>query len=129
MSKVDDSVCLDAVLAALPPAYALWVSRQFERPCQTARRRLEARTQALRAARPVIAPGMRPRPAAEAIASELLKYMATAAWKEQKHQAELPASAFERHRVLHRVAVLNWHKPICWRLVFDALRRDDPAKG
>ncbi|MGI4940741.1 MAG: hypothetical protein ACRYHQ_09290, partial [Janthinobacterium lividum] len=94
MPRIDDPARLDAVLATLPPADALWLAQHLEQPWQVARRRMDARTQALRDARLVIAPGLRPRPAAEVIAVELQRYLASA-WTEQQRHAELPPGAFE----------------------------------
>ncbi|MGI4943477.1 MAG: hypothetical protein ACRYHQ_23410 [Janthinobacterium lividum] len=128
MSRIDDPARLDAVLATLPPADALWLAQHLEQPWQVARRRLDARTQALRAARLVIAPGLRPRPAAEVIAVELQRYLASA-WAEQQHHTDLPPGAFERHHVLHRVAVLSGGKAIGWRTVCKALDVPRHDKG
>ncbi len=121
MPRIDDPARLDAVLATLPPADALWLARHLEQPWQVARRRLEARTQALRAACLVLAPDQSITPAARTIARELARYLASV-WAEQQHHAELPPTAFERHRVLHRVAVLTTGKPLGWRTVFEALK-------
>lgn len=121
MPRTDDPARLEAVLAVLPSADALWLSRQLEAPWQVARRRLEARAEALRAARVVLVPTDRRTRAAGRIAAELARYLASA-WGEQQHYAELPPDAFERHRVLHRVAVLTEGKPLGARTVFEALR-------
>ena len=121
MPRIDDPARLDAVLAVLPPADALWLSRQLEQPWQVARRRLEARAEALRAARTVLVPADRRTRAAHRIAAELGRYLVTA-WSEQQHHAELPPGAFERHRVLHRIAVLTEGKPLGTRTVFEALQ-------
>lgn len=131
MPRIDDLARLDAVLASLPPADALWLSRQIEPPWQVARRRLEARGEALREARAVLVPTDRRTRAAGRIAAELGRYLASA-WGEQQHHVDLPPDAFERHRVLHRVAVLTEGKPLGARTVFDALRpgvADQRAKG
>lgn len=127
MSKIDDPVRWERILRAVIPDDAEWLSNRFEEPCQKAHRRFIARAQALRAARLVIAPGLRPRPAAEVIAIELQRYLASA-WTEQQRYTELPSGAFERHRVLHHVAVLNRGKAIKWRTVCKALRVARPAK-
>lgn len=121
MPRIDDPARLDAVLATLPPADALWLARHLEQPWQVARRRMEARAQALRVAWLVLAPGQPVTPAAKAIARDLGRYLASA-WTEQQHHVELPAAAFERHRALHRVAVLSGGKALGWRTVFEALR-------
>ncbi|MGI4799380.1 MAG: hypothetical protein ACRYG8_36160 [Janthinobacterium lividum] len=121
MPRIDDPSRLDAVLAALPPADALWLARHLEQPWQVARRRMDARTEALRATWPVLAPGQLVTPAAKTIARDLTRYLVTA-WAEQQHHAELPPGTFERHRVLHRVAVLSGGKALGWRTVFEALR-------
>lgn len=121
MPRIDDPARLEAVLAALPAVDALWLSRQIEQPWQVARRRLEARAEALRAARAVLVPTDRRTRAAGRIAAELARYLASA-WKEQQHYAELPPGAFERHRVLHLVAVLTEGRPLGARTVFEALR-------
>lgn len=121
MGKIDDPARWERVLGALETEDALWLSQQLEEPWRTARRRLEARAEALRSAREVIAPGLRPRPAAEVIAAELGRYI-TSAWREQRHLAELPAEAFARHRALHRVAGLTGGEVLAWRTVWEALR-------
>lgn len=128
MPRIDDPARLDAVLAVLPPADALWLSRQLEQPWQVARRRLEARTQALRAAWPVLAPDQPVTPAARTIAQDLNRYLVSA-WGEQQHHADLLAAAFERHRVLHRIATLTDGQPLGWRTVFEALRGGVTQKG
>lgn len=120
MGKVDDPARLERLLARVGTDDALWLSRQLEEPWRAARRRLEARAEALRASRPVIAPGLRPRPAAEVIAVELGRYISSS-WREQRHLTELPMEAFERHRVLHRVAVLTGGEGLAWRTIFGAL--------
>ena len=121
MSKIDDPARLNAVLAILPPADALWLAQHLEPLCQVARRRREARAEALHAAWPVLAPDQLVTPAAKIIARDLGCYLVSA-WREQQHHAELPAAAFERHRVLHCVAVLSGGRALGWRTVFDALR-------
>ncbi len=64
----------------------------------------------------------------QAIVAELGRYLVSA-WAEQQHHAELPPDAFERHRVLHRVAILNSGKPMKFSTVFKAWRSDGRAKG
>lgn len=128
MPRIDDPARLDAVLAVLPPADALWLAQHLEAPYQVACRRLKARDEALRAARIVLAPECRPTPAAHRLVAELARYL-TSAWHEQQHHAELPPDAFERHRVLHRVAILNSGKPMKFSTVFKAWRSDGRAKG
>lgn len=128
MGKIDDPARLEAVLAALSPADALWLSQVVEEPWRAARRRLGVRAEALCAAREVLAPGLRPRPAAELIAAELRRYL-TSAWREQQHVAELPAEAFPRHRVLHQVAVLTGGEALGWRTVFTALSGANQQEG
>lgn len=83
---------------------------------------MEARSKALRAAWPVLAPDQPVTPAAKTIGRDLGRYFVSA-WAEQQQHAELPATAFERHRVLHRVAVLSGGKALGWRTVFNALSR------
>ena len=121
MPQIDDPARLEAVLAALPPADALWLSRQLEPAWRTAQRRRETRANALRAARDLVVPGLRPRPAAEALAAEVKRYLATA-WCWQLHLLELFFYCLGVHRVLHRVAVLNGGKALAWRTVWEALR-------
>lgn len=128
MPRIDDPARLDAVLAILSPADALWLAQHLEQPWQVARRRMEARTQALRAAWSVLAPDQPITPAAKAIARDLSRYLASA-WGEQQHHAELLATAFERHRVLHRIASLTDGQPLGWRTVFEALRGSAAGKG
>lgn len=65
VGRIDDPVRWERILGRVDTADALWLSRQLEQPWQVARRRLEARAEALRVGRLVIAPGLRPRPAAE----------------------------------------------------------------
>ncbi|MGI4794049.1 MAG: hypothetical protein ACRYG8_08195 [Janthinobacterium lividum] len=128
MSKIDP-VRFEGALSYLPIFEALWFSSLHKPPAKVALRHREARAEALRASWPVVAPGLKPRPAAEAIASELLRYLASASWTEQRRYDELPLSAFERHRVMHRIAKLTKGETICWRLVFDALKKVRPVKG
>ncbi len=89
---------------------------------------MEARSKALRAAWPVLAPDQPVTPAAKTIGRDLGRYLVSA-WAEQQQHAELPATAFERHRVLHRVAVLSGGKALGWRTVFNALSGDEPTRG
>ncbi len=119
--SVDDPVRWERVLARLEAADALWLARQLEAPWRVAQRRREARTVALRAVRDVVAPGLRPRPAAEVIAAELGRYLATA-WRQQRDLTALPGNAFPRHQALHQVAVLTGGDALGWRTVWEALR-------
>ena len=121
MGSIDDPLRWERVLARLDAGDAAWLSRQLEPPWRVAQRRREARAEALRAARMVVAPALRRRPAAEAVAAELLRYLATA-WRQQRHLAALPDQAFPRHRAMHQVAVLTEGRALGWRTVWEALQ-------
>lgn len=101
-----------AILARLPPddaaVLAIALSLDLPRP-----HRLDARDEAIRAA---VKPGVRPRPAASALASELTRY-ATTGW----HRSEEPKDL--RRQQLHQILQLNSGKVLGWRQIVNIINK------
>lgn len=128
MATVDERLGeVAAVLATLPPDHAELIRRHLAVPRWQARAlRLAAQDQAIADARQVVAPGARPTQAAEALATELRRYLALDAWQAERNLAALPDAASSLRVALHRILQLNRGKALGWRRIYDVFEGVKP---
>jgi hypothetical protein len=101
-----DADRLAAILATLPPADVAFLQAQFAAPWERRAARLAERDAAVRQAIAAHA-ALAPRPAAEALATELRRITAT------------PHSQGSRTELLRRIVELSGNKPLAWRRILD----------